>query len=70
MKSNRFSLLTDSADLHVTYMDGHCETIPGVRYQCSLDEPDPIIIDGTTVKVETDDGRIITMVGVRRIEFL
>lgn len=58
------------APLRVTYMDGTCETFNDVAYKSKVDEPDPIKVDGSSVTIETREGRIITLLCVRRFEFL
>lgn len=58
------------ASLRVTYMDGTRETFKEVAYQSKTDEPNPVRVDGSTVSIETREGRIITLLCVRRFEFL
>ena len=62
----------DWADLEVTYTDGHVEVIPGVRYQVSPDEPNPIKYVDEILSVETagSHGLVLYMVGVRKFRFL
>lgn len=63
-----------TATLSVVYMDGTVEKFTNVCYQCSSEEPNPVKVDGTTVEIETRDsalyGRIVTLCGVRRFEFI
>lgn len=68
---NNNSFLPDHANLRVTYFDGTKETFTDVRYQVSRHGVDPVVIkENGTVIIETAQGRVITILGVRWMEFM
>lgn len=69
--NNNHSFLPDYANLRVTYTDGTEETFTDVRYQVNRAKPDPVVIkENGTVVIETAQARVITILGVRRMEFM
>lgn len=59
----------DYQDLEVTYTDGVVEIIRDVQFQVSVSDPNPVKCVNGMVSVETHDGIIWTLVGVRKMRF-
>ena len=65
-----FDLSPDWANLEVTFTDGHKEVISEVRFQVTPDEPNPVKYVAGILSVETRDGLVWSLYGVRKSRFL
>lgn len=52
------------ATLVATFMDGHVQKFPNVRFLAVVGYSDPVKVNGTTVEVEANDDTL-TLLGVR-----